>query len=261
MNAYEVTVRTDTGRLRDHNEDALLAMQWQLVSGQGGAPILLAAVADGMGGHSNGHLASRLVLRTLAATLAQGLAHIPLEGAESLDDHQVVSLLREAVAGAARKMQEAEQHGLVDMGTTLCATLLVARRAFIANLGDSRAYLYDGTLQQLTADHSMVAELVNRGELTPAEARVHPRRNEIYRMLGFGRPCEPDLFTLDLEPGDLLLLCSDGLNTMVEDEAILAVLQSETQLDEAAQRLIDLANAAGGEDNISVALIRVEGGL
>lgn len=261
MCAYEVTVRTDVGRMRGHNEDALLTMQWQLVGERGGAPILLAAVADGMGGHSNGHLASKLVLRTLAATVAQGLAHAPLEGAEALDDHQVVSLLRDAVGAAARKMQEAEQHGLVDMGTTLCATLLVEQRAFIANLGDSRAYLYDGTLQQLTTDHSMVAELVNRGELTPAEARVHPRRNEIYRMLGFGRQADPDLFTLELEPGDILLLCSDGLNTMVENETIRAALQSESQLEAAAQRLVDLANEAGGEDNISLALIRVEGGL
>lgn len=252
-----MAVRTDTGRVRSHNEDSSLLLQLELFAQPEAAPALLGAVADGMGGHTNGQLASKMALRALAASVVQGLNRAPLEGPQALTQEQAVNLLAEAVQASAAQLAEAERHGLVDMGTTLCAALLLGRRAFIANLGDSRAYLYDGELQQITEDHSVVAQLVARGELTPEEARSHPRRNEIYRMLGFGRITRPDLFVLDLEPGDLLLLCSDGLTGHVTDAELASLLSAGRPLEETAAELVASANQAGGEDNITALLIRV----
>lgn len=235
-------------------------MDWRLDGHQAGGPVLLAAVSDGMGGHSNGHIASKMALRSLAGSLAQGLANAPLEGLGSLSDDQVIDLLASAVNGAAQKVNQAADHGLNDMGATLCAALVEGNRAFIANVGDSRCYLLDGGIQQITVDHSVVAQLVSRGELTPEEARVHPRRNEIYRMLGFGRPAQPDFYTLQLEPGDVLFLCSDGLSNLVGDEEIRSALMSGQPLDAAAQALVGLANSRGGDDNITVVALRPLGG-
>lgn len=252
MSPYAVALQTDVGRVRPSNEDSGLALQLQFTDHE---PLLLAAVADGMGGHSHGQLASRVALRSLAAAVMQGLARVPLEGAQALADEQLVNLLQGAVQAAAQQLAEAERHGLVDMGTTLCAALLVGKRAFLANLGDSRAYLYDGNLQQLTEDHSVVQQLVNKGELTPAEAEHHPRKNEIYKLLGMGRQSQPDLFTLELEAGDRLLLCTDGLTGPVGDQELRQQLKKP--LGQAVEDLIDLANRRGGDDNITALLIEV----
>lgn len=257
MHAYDMAVRTDTGRVRSHNEDSSLLLQLELFSQPKSEPVLLGAVADGMGGHSNGQLASKVALRALASGLVQGLNRAPLEGPQSLTQEQAVNLLAEGVQAASAQLAEADRHGLIDMGTTLCAALLIGRRAFIANLGDSRAYLHAGELQQITEDHSIVAQLVAKGELTPEEALNHPRRNEIYRMLGFNRSSQPDLFILDLQPGDRLLLCSDGLTGHVRDAELESLLAAGKPLDETADELVALANQRGGEDNITALLIQV----
>lgn len=256
---FETIQMTDAGQVRQRNEDSALLLSWQMVGEHPGGEVLLAAVADGMGGHANGHVASKMALRALGAALAQGLSRAPLEGAETLTDDQVVNLLNEAVAAASNQVNQAEQFGLVDMGTTLCAALVVGPTAYLANVGDSRAYLVEqGAVQQITQDHSLVAQLVAKGELTPAEAQVHPKRNEIYRMLGFGRPSQPDFFTLQLQEGDTLVLCSDGLTNMVSDAELHEALSGPLELGAAAAGLIDLANSRGGLDNITLVAVRVK---
>lgn len=256
MVRFEIVIKTDTGRVRQRNEDSAIAIDWRLAGSPPGDTVLLAAVSDGMGGHSNGHVASKMVLRSLGASLAQGLANAPLEGVGSLSEEQLIDLLASAVQGAVQRLNQAAEHGLNDMGATLCTALVVENQAFIANIGDSRAYLIDGSIQQLTTDHSVVAQLAARGELTPEEARVHPRRNEIYRMIGFGRPAHPDFATLQLEPGDVLMLCSDGLTNLVTDEEIREALVAGSPLEAAAEQLIDLANSRGGDDNITIVAVR-----
>ncbi len=257
---FETVTRSDVGRVRHRNEDSALLLQWEMFGEQAGGQVALAAVADGMGGHANGNIASKMALRALSAALVQGLSRAPLEGPELLAPEQLANMLAEAVAAAAQQLIQAEQYGLVDMGTTLCGALFVGSGAYIANVGDSRAYLIDGeqgTIQQITQDHSLVAQLVAKGELTPEEALVHPKRNEIYRMLGFGRQAQPDLFTLQLQAQDTLLLCSDGLTNMVSDEELRQMLSGDLPLKEGADRLIDLANSRGGLDNITLVAVRV----
>ena len=147
------------------------------------------------------------------------------------------------------------------MGSTVVAGLLHASKVTLAHVGDSRAYLIAESIQQITTDHSVVAQLVSKGELTPDEARVHPRRNEIYRMIGFGRPVQPDLFTLQLQAGDVLLLCSDGLSNLVTDDELRATVAGGQSLEQAAQGLVDVANSRGGDDNITVVLVRTSMGM
>ncbi len=250
-------IKTHVGRVRQRNEDSAVLMQWQMQGQEAPENLLLAAVSDGMGGHANGQIASKMALRGLSSALMTGLANAPLEGIGRLTDDQVTELLGAAVAGAVQRVNQAAEFGLNDMGATLCATLFFGDLAVIANIGDSRAYLIAETIQQITTDHSVVNQLVSRGELTAEEARKHPRRNEIYRMIGFGRPVQPDLFTLQLQTGDLLLLCSDGLSNLVTDTELLVALAGGKALAPAMQGLIDLALARGGDDNITLVAVRV----
>jgi len=257
VSGLETVVKSHVGKVRTRNEDSALLLHWQMHGQEETERITLAAVADGMGGHANGHVASKMALRGLASALVQGLANAPLEGFARLPDNQVVDLLSSAVAGAVQRVNQAVEFGLNDMGATLCAALFVGDRAVIANIGDSRAYLIDGSIQQITTDHSVVAQLVSRGELTAEEARVHPRRNEIYKMIGFGRPVQPDLFTLELQPGDLLLLCSDGLSNLVTEAELFGSLAGGRPMEGGAQALVDLALHRGADDNVTLVGVRV----
>jgi len=232
--------RTDRGRVRPHNEDSLLVAPERSV----------AAVADGMGGHAAGEVASRLAIEALSETLA--------EPPHAADD--VPRLLRQAVDAANRRIAETirahpEYHG---MGTTFVAAVWVDERLFIAHVGDSRAYLLrGGAIRQLTSDHSFVNELVRLGMLSREEAARDPRRNVVTRALGSGPVVVPDVIEERFQPGDTLLLCSDGLSNMVGDERILrTVHEAGGDLDRACEALISAANAAGGEDNVTVVLAR-----
>ena len=222
---------TDTGRRRRHNEDAYVC-----------EPPLF-AVADGMGGAQAGELASRLAAAALEERARDR------RGTEAL-----VDLVREA---NARVYQRAiEDPTAAGMGTTVTVALADPDRGTVAigHVGDSRAYVVRGEgLEQLTADHSLVAELERSGRLTPEEARVHPQRSVITRALGTEADVEVDTLTVESTPGDLYLLCSDGLFTMLEDGDILAVVESaERDPVRVARALIDAANRAGGEDNVTV---------
>ena len=230
---------TDTGRRRLRNEDAFIC-----------EPPLF-AVADGMGGARAGEIAARLA----AAALEEA-------GSETRGAEGVEALIVEANRRIwERSLADPETAG---MGTTVTAALVDAAQGNVAigHVGDSRAYLLrNGVLEQLTTDHSLVAELVQSGVLTPEEAERHPQRSAITRALGTEPTVEVEVLTIAPEPGDLFLLCSDGLPTMVSDDEIAAALQAaERAPAAAAEALVARANARGGEDNVTVVLFElVEG--
>jgi len=222
------------GRIRPNNEDSVTPT----ASGHGEGPLVV-AVADGMGGHAAGDVASRLAI----------------EGALSID-------------GSPAERVEAANQAVLDgvgsdparsgMGTTMTLVEIDGNRATVAHVGDSRAYLIrDRSIRQITDDHTVVNEYVKAGTLTAEEAAVHPQRSMLTRALGLMTRPEIDVIDLDLEPGDRILLCSDGLTSMIDDDSIAGVLNTETDPEAATWRLIDEANAAGGNDNITVALVDV----
>lgn len=231
---------SDVGRRRRVNED-----RYALDPGRG-----LFLVADGMGGHTAGQVASQCAARSVLGALGE-----PAPGAS------LAERLRAAVHAAnAAILETAEaQPELAGMGTTL-VTLLVAReRAALAHVGDSRAYLVRrGRIRQLTDDHSLVGELQRRGELSPDAAREHPHRHVLTRALGVRRLVEPDLAELTPCAGDVFVLCTDGLTTHVRDEEIAKIVTGDAELQPAADQLVALANDRGGEDNVTVLLVRVE---
>jgi protein phosphatase len=224
---------TDVGRVRDGNEDNYL------VDDATG----LVAVADGMGGHRAGEVASATAVEALRAAITSGR---PLR--ESIED-----------ANAAVFAKSLTDSSLRGMGTTLTAgTLATDGTLLLGHVGDSRAYLlHDGELRQVTEDHSLVEELVREGRLTADEAAVHPQRSIITRALGVDASVEVDVYPVELVPGDRLLLCSDGLTGMVQADDIAATLRREDDPGRAATQLVDAANQAGGEDNITVVIVAV----
>jgi len=227
-----VASRTDVGRVRAGNEDSFVVTD----------DARLVAVADGMGGHQAGEVASA----TAIAALLDGLARdLPIGEAVWAANDAVVE-------------QAAGDPALRGMGTTLTAGVLDDSALVIGHVGDSRAYLLrDGELRQVTTDHSVVAELVAAGEITEDEALVDPRRSMITRTIGIEATVEVDVLELPLAPGDRLLLCSDGLTTMVRDGAIAEILASEPDRERAADELVAAANLAGGTDNITVVVADV----
>jgi protein phosphatase len=227
------TALTDVGRVRSVNEDAFFVDD----------DSRLFAVADGMGGHQAGEVASATAIAALRTGLDEGR---PID--------EVI-----ADANAAVVERASGDPALRGMGTTLTAAVLGDDQVLvIGHVGDSRAYLLrDGVLEQLTVDHSVVAELIAAGQLTEAEAEIDPRRAMITRALGIDVDVEVDVITVDLSVGDRLLFCSDGLTTMLRDDAIADVLRNETDRARAAQELVEAANDAGGSDNITVLLVDV----
>ena len=229
---------SDTGRRRRRNEDAYVVR-----------PPLF-AVADGMGGAQAGQIASRLATEALRESKGDG------SGAE-----RVVELIQAANQRVyERSNADAAASG---MGTTITVALVEDAIVSIGHVGDSRAYLIrDDRLEQLTEDHSLVAELLRSGKLSPEEAELHPQRSVITRALGTDPDVDADTFSIETRPGDLFLLCSDGLTSMVDDETILRTTAANRQdLDRAARELVALANQGGGEDNITVIFFEIaEGG-
>jgi PPM family protein phosphatase len=236
----KVAARTDIGRMRKNNEDALWVDE----------PLGLLIVADGMGGHAGGEVASTVAVEAIAAYVKEHLA-----GSEAVDQaaallHAAIRTADEAIWSTAHTHRE-----LRDMGTTAVLALCQGNQAHIAHVGDSRAYrLRQGELRQLTEDHSVVARLIKAGQLTPRGARSHPLRHQITRNLG-NRQAVAELHCVTWWRGDYLLLCSDGLTNMIEDHHLKElILQSGVDVQAACEALVARANANGGEDNISVIL-------
>lgn len=237
MRLGESAGRTDPGRVRRRNEDSFVL-----------DPPLF-AVADGMGGAQAGEVASRLT----AAAFRE--YH---EADDLAPDERVQAIIQEANRRIyERARSDSEVSG---MGTTVTAALLTGGRVTLGHVGDSRAYrIRNGALEQLTEDHSLVGDLMRSGRLTPEEAEEHPQRSVITRALGTDPEVDVDTVTVDAEPGDLFLLCSDGLTTMIGDDDILGIVAAAPTLDDAARELVRAANTGGGEDNVTVVLFRVEG--
>jgi serine/threonine protein phosphatase PrpC len=239
---FSCAARTDVGVVRSGNEDTYL-----MADERG-----LFVVADGMGGHAAGEVASEMAARLVAE------AYRPVRGMS--DDElmaQMVAAIRSANAAIfERTLQEHDKRG---MGTTATVLALLPRRYLIGQVGDSRAYVLRGnTLTQITKDHSYVQEQVDAGRLSPEEARVHPYANVITRCVGSSGDVVPDLYIGTLEAGDLILLASDGLTGMMEDEDLQAILEEGGSLEEQVDRLIAEANRRGGLDNITVILVQIE---
>jgi PPM family protein phosphatase len=228
---------TDAGRKRRRNEDSFVR-----------EPPLF-AVADGMGGAQAGEVASRLA----AAAFRE------FHEADELDpEERVAAIIQEANRRIyERARSDAQASG---MGTTITAALVWGGSVAIGHVGDSRAYrLREGKLEQLTEDHSLVADLVRSGRLTPQEADTHPQRSVITRALGTDLEVDVDTFTIEAEANDVFVLCSDGLTTMVDDEEIAQTVVKADSLEHATKALVKAANRAGGEDNVTVVLFRLEG--
>ena len=227
--------RTEIGNVREHNEDSLTVL-----------PPLF-AVADGMGGHEAGEVASEITINTLNDLAPQ-----------SAD----AEALARAVVAANLNVIKAPSQGVgrEGMGTTLTAAILEKERLVIAQVGDSRAYLlHNGSLQQLTRDHSLMADMIEAGQLTEAEARVHPNRSVITRAIGSDPHMQPDLYELNVETGDRLLLCSDGICGMIEDHEIASIMRQASSAQSCADQLVEAALAAGGFDNAPAVVVDVEG--
>jgi protein phosphatase len=225
---------TDVGRVREHNEDSVVPEPGTGVVSRR----LVAAVADGMGGHAAGEIASRAAIE--AATSMRGSPVRRVQAANL------------AVIEAA-----ALQPRLAGMGTTLTLAMITTDGAVdLGHVGDSRAYRFsDGVLEKITTDHSYVAEMIEAGQLTPKEAEDHPYRSVVTRAIGLDPAVVVDSHELKLSSGDRFLLCSDGLTSMVDDSSIRSILESSALSEDAATALIDAANLAGGADNISVVVV------
>jgi protein phosphatase len=236
MRLGESAGKTDPGRVRRRNEDAFVV-----------DPPLF-AVADGMGGAQAGEVASRLA----AAAFREYR-----EADELAPEERVRAIIKEANRRIYdRARTDSEVSG---MGTTVTAALLTDGRVVIGHVGDSRAYrIRNGRLEQLTDDHSLVADLMRSGRLTAEEAEGHPQRSVITRALGTDPDVDVDTLVIEVEAGDLFLLCSDGLSTMVSDSEVLQTVERAATLDEAARDLVRAANTGGGEDNVTVVLFRLD---
>jgi len=257
-----VAARTDRGRVRKNNQDSIYTGSLTLASGTSAR---LCLVADGMGGARAGEHASRMAAEAARAQLEHDAAR-----QSPVDDAAWQKLLRQATATANRRVyDEARQDRSRDgMGTTLTIAVITGDRLHLASVGDSRAYLFngggvteDGALTaQLTSDHSLVARLVDIGQITQDQARVHPQRNILYRTIGTDPSVAIDTRSEHLEPGDVVLLCSDGLFNHVTDDELGQIVLQQPDPERAADVLVALANERGGRDNISVVLVRIERG-
>jgi len=251
-NALEIASSTDPGMVRSHNEDAVAS----------DAAHGIAVLADGMGGYNAGEVASGMATTMIASELARALGRARPYEIDSKTDRPVAErLLREQVLSANASIYHAAQSQpqYAGMGTTLVTCLFYDNRVMVAHLGDSRLYRLRGEdFEQLTRDHSLLQEQIDSGLLTVEQAKTAQHKNLVTRALGIDLGIEPEIHEYPSKPGDIYLLCSDGLCDMVSDEDIGMALQAlGTNLNLAAQQLVQMANDNGGRDNVSVILVRV----
>lgn len=246
-----------SGKQRDLNEDSLLAITSTLAGNSGNTPFGLYIVADGMGGHQFGEVASNAAIRTVAGTLLRKFhPYLFNLKPEPLDES-----LQEIMQAAVFEAQKVIQREAPGSGTTLTAALILGQQVTIAHVGDSRAYMVyaDGRIETITRDHSLVKRLEELGHISPTEAANYPHRNVLYRALGQGELLEPDIFTIPFPSAGLLMLCSDGLWGVVSEQDLLRAVREAPNLHRACQNLVSAANVAGGPDNISVVLVQLSG--
>jgi protein phosphatase len=238
---------THVGKVREENEDTFLTEP----------QLALFLVSDGMGGHRGGELASKIVIEDLPVMIENGLERLKVGSPKTIK-----SLLSRSIAEQNRQMwlEGMSETGFKNMGATLVAMLLRNKRCFVANLGDSRAYLFrKGRLSQLTRDHSVVYDLVMEGLIGPEEAKSHEARGQITSYVGMEGEPLPYVCSFLLKKNDRLLLCTDGLTDLVDDEGIAAILENESDSQAVCKELIKAANAVGGFDNITVLTVQWNG--
>lgn len=252
ISALDAAARTDPGRRRSDNQDSILCE----VGVE--ATMGLFAIADGMGGARAGEVASAIAIETLREELMP-LLNSAGGTAGDADDVPLTERVRVTIEHCnERVLRHAEIHPETrGLGSTLTLALVKGSLAVIGNVGDSRTYrVRDGAIESLTRDHSLVAHLAAIGHIAPDEVYSHPHRNYIYRALGSEADIQPDIFTERLRDGDALVLCSDGLWEMVRDDVIRQTVDVDTTSDDTVTRLVAMANDNGGEDNISVIVVR-----
>lgn len=242
VSAIEVGNLTDIGKRRKHNEDYYGFFRL-------GEDEFLAIVADGMGGHASGEIASRMAVEIIQEVYAKERA-----------DQEVLDSLKSAfeVANFSILQKSLEQDQLNGMGTTATVLVIKEDQTFVGHMGDSRAYLFrDAAVNQLTKDHSMVNRMVEQGLLSKEEAEHHPQRNVIYKALGVNRDADLELIgPLPVYLNDIFLLCSDGLTNLVTDDEMLKIVKKESP-QKACEKLIQLANKRGGDDNITIQILKM----
>lgn len=242
LEAYSVT---DIGRKRQLNQDYVFSSAKPM----GNMPNLF-IVADGMGGHNAGDYASKCTVETVVGEIRNSFEKNP------------TIIVKKAIETANSKIRElaATDENLFGMGTTLVIATVIGKYLQVANVGDSRLYLVGKKgIRQVTRDHSLVEEMIRLGGLSREDARKHPDKNIITRAIGAKDEVEPEFFTEELEPGDIILMCSDGLSNMLEDKEIEKIVQNEelAEMKEKAEALINAANNNGGKDNIAVVLVKI----
>jgi protein phosphatase len=243
---------TDTGELRSHNEDTILVVTAACEGDSVTSEFGLFVLADGMGGHRAGEVASSLAARVAVSHVVR---QFYLPGLVSEDHTADQTPLNDVLVDAVQAANLAVTQQVPGSGTTLTSALILGRRVYIAHVGDSRAYIIgDDGLDQITHDHSVVDRLVDMGHLTRGEAAIHPHRNVLYRALGQDGPLEVDTYVRTLPAAGTLMLCTDGLWGMVEASEILDVVRGAPSLQAGCEALVAAANRAGGRDNITVVL-------
>lgn len=233
---------TDVGMVRNVNQDYVFCYENPI-----GQVSNLFLVADGMGGHKAGDYASRYCVEKVVESIKNGNIRSP------------ISILEQAIqeANTAVYLKAESEEDLNGMGTTVVAATILGSELYIANVGDSRAYLIRENIHQITEDHSLVEAMVQSGDIERKEARFHPNKNVITRAIGTGATVQVDFFEITIEEGDILLMCTDGLTNMVEDDEICQIIKSNTDIEKVGKELIRMANANGGKDNIGVVLVQI----
>lgn len=262
----EAASQSDAGDIRrsEPNEDSTLVLMLQRIHESLSEPAGVFIVADGLGGHDNGQVASRMTIAIIAERMVRELLAGPLVGekagepAKPFDEDAYITLLKSAVEDANTALCQVNERDKTDMGSTITGFMIVGDHAYIINVGDSRTYmLRGGQLYKLTNDHSLVEQLVAGGLIEPDDVYTHPQRSQIFRSLGDKLNVQIDIFKQQLHPGDIMLSCCDGLWEMVRNPQIESILNTAPDLQTACAQLIDAANANGGEDNISTVIVRV----
>ena len=261
-----VASNSDAGDVRrsEPNEDSTLVLLLQRVHESLSTPSGVFIVADGLGGHDNGQVASRMTINIIAERLLRDLLAAPLttekngEPAKTFDEDALVTLFHDTVEEANTALCQKNQLDKTDMGSTITGFMLVGEHAYILNVGDSRTYmLRSKQLYQLTTDHSLVGQLVAGGLIEPDDVYTHPQRSQIFRSLGDKPNVQIDIFKQQLNPSDILLSCSDGLWEMVRNPQIESILDNAPDPETACAQFIEAANANGGEDNVSAVVVFV----
>jgi protein phosphatase len=253
--ALLVGMAQSIGIQRDHNEDAIFTLTTNLISGERKLKFGLYIVADGMGGHENGEIASNIAVGSLSSYIVESL-YLPLL---SSSPNNVELSIQEIMQTGVLASHQAIKKDATGGGSTLTAALILGDQMTIAHVGDSRAYSINPgeNLKLLTQDHSLVKRLEEIGQISAEQASTHPQRNVLYRALGQGETFESDISSFHLHPGSQLILCTDGLWGVVSEKVLEEVIHTAPGPQIACQSLINLANSAGGPDNISVIIVRV----